>query len=330
MPEVRLEWDAATDYLNQAQNIVVIGHVRPDGDAIGSMLGLGLMLMTKGKSVTMAVDEGVPEYLTFIPGSEHILPALPEAFTTDLVISVDSSDPDRLGECGQRALGLQKPVIVIDHHATNIYFGNAHIVHSDYVSTTEALLHWFDHLGWTPSLEAATALMTGYITDTIAFKVGPVTGTTFGQVQRLLDWGVDMKRIIQKTMNSRPTGTLKLEGRILSRVELAERVIWTYLTQADLEELQVEDGTYLEIASGILRDDGADIAAQFTETVDGDVRVSFRAVPGFDVGSVALSLGGGGHTLASGCTLQKLALQDAIAKVIPLLQAEAKRGVAVY
>lgn len=326
---VRLDWEAATQFVTQAHQILVIGHIRPDGDDIGSLAGLGLALREAGKQVTMAVDDGVPAFLKFIPGAPEILPTLANP-SADVVIFVDSSDAERTGQCGQVAMALGKPIIVVDHHATNTFFGDAHLVRSGYVSATEAVLEWLDYMRFPISQTVATALLTGVITDTMAFRVGPVSAQTFDVTKRLMEHGADYKYVIEKTMNRRTSGTIPLEGQVLARTILEEGAIWTVVYRRDFEETGAPEDTHLDLSSNLIKDESAYVSAQFTETREGDVRVSFRSKPGFDVGTLAFQLGGGGHTQASGCTLRETPIQAAVEKIIPLLKAEAQRGSPLY
>ena len=320
-----LEWDAATQLLNAATKIIIVTHERPDGDAMGSLIGLGHALREHGKDVTLAVDGGTPQGFRYLRGSENVLPRLqnPQA---DLVISVDASDAVRPGKVGEIAFNLGKPIIVIDHHATNTLFGAAHIVDSDFVSTTEAVLRWLDHMGWQPSLASAEALMTGLITDTISFQVGPVTADTFDLAKRLMACGVDLRKIVEYTMRRTPSGMLQFMGKGLMSAKLEDHVIWTVLTQADFAQFGFLEDEKPELSSEMMADEEAYISALFTEVSNGDVRLSLRSKPGFDVGTVAFALGGGGHVQAAGCTLKQTSVADAVAKVIPLLKEAAKQG----
>jgi phosphoesterase RecJ-like protein len=325
-----LEFDRAAELLQAAQTIIIVTHVRPDGDAIGSLCGLGLALREMGKRVTLAVDDGVNDYLSFVPGSETVQANLysPQA---DLVISCDASDLERTGEVGATAFGLAVPKLVIDHHATNTLFGDVHLVHSDYVSTTEAIYHLLRHLGRYPfSLPVATALMVGFMTDTISFRVGPVTSTTLQQVADLMEMGVNLRHVIERMLIRLEPGQLQLMGQGLAHAEVQGHVIWASLRLEDLRAFGLGTGEKPELSTELLRDKRAYIACFFLETEEGDIRLSFRAKPGFDVGSIAFGLGGGGHTLAAGATIRQSSIEAAIAQVIPLLQAEAQRGKPLY
>ena len=325
----RLDWEAASHLLHAAQRIIIVTHISPDGDAIGSLVGLGLALQQHGKSVTLAVDDGVPPRFRFMPATENVLGQLdnPQA---DLVISADASSFDRLGKCGVSAFALGTPTIVIDHHPTNTFFGTAHIVHSGFVSTSEAILEWFDVLGWDFSEDIANALMVGLITDTQAFRVGNVSDETFRKAAHLMNKGVDLRGIIERTLTRMTTGQLPIIGRAFAKSQLDAHVIWTGLKLLDYEETGMSVKQSLDIATDLLRDEDAFIAAYFHETEEGSIRVSMHCVPGFNVGDIAFSLCGGGHYLAAGCTLPNISLEDAFAKLLPLLKAEAARGKPLY
>lgn len=331
MPEplIKLEFEAASDLLRRAQRIIVVTHVRPDGDAIGSLCGLGLALMEMGKQVTLAVDGGINDYLSFVPGSEFVLAALPHP-QADLVICVDASDFARTGEVGRVAFALDVPKIVIDHHATNGFYGDVHLVHSDFVSTTEAVLHWLDHLGWEISQVVATALLTGFVTDTISFRVGPVTPTTLRQAARLMEHGADLRQISERMLVRVEPGQLQLMGRGLANLKMEDHVIWTYLRLSDFEELGLSTADKPELSTELLRDAEAYIACFLLETEEGDVRLSFRSVPPFDVGRIAAQFGGGGHAQAAGATLEKTSVEQAVEQIVPLLKAEAQRTQPLY
>lgn len=331
-PALQLDFEAAAQMIRAAQNIIIVTHVNPDGDAIGSMCGLGLALREMGKSVVMAVDGGIDDYLSYVPASETVLSALPPTSHADLVISCDASDLERTGEVGAFAFGLGLPSLVIDHHATNTLFGTAHILNSDFVSTTEAVLHLLDHLGHPISLEIAKALLIGFMTDTMGFRVGPVTPLTLAQVAQLLKAGadLDLREVLERMLVRVEPYHLQILGIALARLKLEEYVIWTHLTLEDMAQFGLSASNTPEVASELMRDSGAYIAAFFREIEDGTIRLSLRATPGFDIGSIAFELGGGGHTLAAGATLPDASIHAAIERVIPLLKAEAQRGQAIY
>lgn len=325
----RLEFERADELVNAAEKIIIITHARPDGDAIGSLVGMGLALQAQGKQVIMGVDDGVGADFHFIKGTQDVLPE-PDGQTADLIISVDASSADRTGVWGQYALNLGKPIVVLDHHPTNTFFGDAHIVKSHYVSATEAVLAWLDHLGWQLNAEVAHALLLGLVTDTMCFRVGYVSQQTFKVAQRLMAFNLDLREIVERTLVQVPSSHLRALGRGLENAKLEDHVIWTSLTYQEQEELGLLEDRKPELSNELLRDKNAYIAVFFTETEEGDIRLSLRSIPGFDVASVALSFGGGGHTQAAGCTIEGATLQEAMDRAIPLLKAEAQRGMPNY
>lgn len=323
------DFAAAATQIRTAQKIIVVTHQNPDGDAIGSLLSLGGALREMGKTVVLAVDDGTPKTFGFLTGAETIYAAL-NGVHADLVISADSSSLDRTGAVGAVAFGGAAQSLVLDHHTTNTYFGTVNLVDPDYVSTTEAVLYLLDALDCPLSLPVAQAIMTGLITDTLAFRVGPVSARTFQVAQRLIDAGVDMREIIERTLVKMQSGQLQLMGRGLARAQLAGHVMWTWLGVQDFAEMGLTLHSRPELATEMLKDENAYIAAFFMETESGDVRLSMRATPGFAVDEIAFSFGGGGHRLAAGCTLAGMTLPQAMEKVVPLLQAEAQRGKPLY
>jgi len=329
-PVVQLDWDAAIEHLNAAQTIAMVTHVSPDGDAFGSMCGLGLALREQGKTVHLHVDAGTTEYLSYVPGSDTIHSEV-KITDADLVISLDASDLPRIGETGAALFAIDAPKLVIDHHATNLLFGDVHILDSDFVSTTEAVYHLLKKLEWDFSSDVAKALMVGFVTDTISFRVGPVTATTFEQVADLLRLGdLDLREIVERMLLRVQSGQLQLMGVGYSRLKIENHVAYTWLEQADFIATGVSESDKPELASDILRDENAYVACFLRMTAEGEVKISLRSVPGFDVGSVAYSVGGGGHTQAAGATLGAMSIEDAIAKMLPLLLEAVQTGSPLY
>jgi phosphoesterase RecJ-like protein len=325
----RLDWDAAVHLLNSATNIALVTHVRPDGDAIGSLVGLGGALKERGRTVHLLVDGGKPTSFGFIPGVDAITGALPDA-PLDLVIALDGSDLQILGEAGAAAFALGVPTLVIDHHATNDLFGSVHVVSSDYVSTTHVIQHLLKRLGWEISQPVAKALMLGIVTDTQCFRVGSITIDTFSDVQQLMARGVDLRSIVERTVMSIPHGQLQVIGRVIARATLKNHVIWSSLGLKEIEELGRESVRNAHMSDQLLQDEEAYISAFFQETDEGSVRVSMRAVPGFNVGALADSLGGGGHALAGGATIHGMSLNEAVALVVGRLMEIVERGAPTY
>ncbi|MEO0562304.1 MAG: bifunctional oligoribonuclease/PAP phosphatase NrnA, partial [Chloroflexota bacterium] len=299
-------------------------HVNPDGDAIGSMMALTNALRERGKHVDAAVDDGVPSYLSYIDGSDTIYPKLTSE-KWDLMISVDSSDEERTGTVGAYGREHVTQVINLDHHVTNTFFGDAHLVKVDAVSATEVVYLWLKHMEVELTKSVATPLLTGLVTDTMGFRTSNVLPETFGIAQDLMHAGASITEVTARTLDSKPYHAIRLWSQVLQSVSLDGQVISVNITQSDLKTVGLKDISDSGLVGLLNQVNEAMIAVIFMELEDGKVKLSLRSKRGYDVGSVAMGLGGGGHTQASGATIDG-SLDAARERVLPLLQAAAEDG----
>lgn len=319
-----MDWTKANSLVAGAGSVLVLTHVGPDGDAIGSMLGLAHALESVGKSVITAVDGGVPGDLAFLPGSDSVRPTL-DGLTVDLVVAVDCGDESRMGEVGQVALKSSAPLINLDHHRTNTMFGAANLVDLATVAASEGVLDWLDRLGIALDSATASCLLTGLVTDTLCFRTDNVSSETLGKAQRLMAHGAPLAEIVQRTVSRKSYGGLRLWSLVLPTVHLEEHVIWAVITQAMFQEVGYTGWDDAGLVSTLAQTEEAYISAVFKEKPDGGIEIGFRAVPGFDTANVAVELGGGGHKLASGATVYE-SLDTLVPRVIEMLKAEVRRG----
>ncbi|HML22838.1 MAG TPA: bifunctional oligoribonuclease/PAP phosphatase NrnA [Aggregatilinea sp.] len=318
---MKLEWEAAAELVGEADRILVVTHIDPDGDAIGSMMGLTHALRGVGKTVIPAVDGGVPDDLRFLPGTEGVLPAL-DAPDVDLVIVTDCSDVPRTGQSGQVALSLGVPVINLDHHVTNLQFGQINLVDAATVAASEGVLDWMDAVGIAITDDSAFCLLTGLVTDTLCFRTDNVKADTLGKAQRLMQQGAPLSEIVQRTVNRRTAAGMRLWQVAMPGIHLEDHVIWTVITRDLYAQADYPGHDDAGLVGTLIQVDGAYISAVFKEKENGAIEMGFRAVPGFDTSQIALSLGGGGHKLASGATVAE-PLETLVPRVIALLKAEA-------
>jgi phosphoesterase RecJ-like protein len=319
-----MDWEKANSLVADAGTILVLTHVGPDGDAIGSMLGLAHALRRQGKTVITAVDGGVPGDLAFIPGSESVHASLNGA-PVDLTIAVDCGDETRMGEVGQVALKSSAPLINLDHHGTNTLFGTANLVDLNTVAAAEGVLDWLDRLGFDLDQTTAHCLLTGIITDTLCFRTDNVTGETLGKAQRLMVHGAPLAEIVYRTVSRKSYAALRLWARVMPSVRLEDHVIWAVITQVMFKDVDYPGWDDAGLVGTLAKTEEAYISAVFKEKPDGGIEIGFRAVPGFDTASVAVLLGGGGHKLASGATVHE-SLDTLVPRVIEMLKAEVRRG----
>jgi len=319
-----MDWSKATRLVADAQTVLVLTHVGPDGDAIGTMTGLTHALRALGKDVRMAVDGGVPRKLAFLPGADEVHAALDEV-AVDLVIAVDCGDESRMGAVGQAARRSGAPLINLDHHRTNTLFGDANLVDLDTVAAAEGVLDWLDYMDVTLNHTAAYCLLTGIVTDSLCFRTDNVTAGTLGKAQRLMGYGVSLSEIVQQTVNRSTYAALRLWSQVMPTVRLDEHVIWAVIRQEMFRQADYPGHDDAGLVSTLVQTDEAYIAAVFKEKPDGAVEIGFRSVPGFDTSEVAVALGGGGHPLASGATVEE-PLAVLVPRVIEMLKKAIRNG----
>ena len=312
-----------------ATNIVAFCHVNPDGDAIGSLLGLGHVLDalpagTGPRRVTLACQDPAPELLRFMPGARpeggRIVNVLPEDLQPDLVISLDASDPARLGKIFAGLAFTSTPLLVIDHHITNLHFGHVNYVAPEVASTSQLVVALADALGVGLPPAAALPLLVGLVTDTLGFRTSNVTAAEMACAVRLMEAGANLADVAQRTLATRPLKFTRLWGMAFTNARLDGYVLWAEVTRAMRAAAGITSDDDGGLVSQLINTAEARVAVVFNELADGEIEVDFRSRPGYDVAAVALSLGGGGHPQAAGCKLTGN-LAEAEARVLPLVQA---------
>lgn len=320
------QWQEAADAIQAANSVLVVAHVSPDGDAIGSLLGLTESLKRMGKTVTGALDDGVPDYLSFIPCADTIVTDVSDA-EFDLLISTDSSDMERSGNVGAYGFAHSKSVLNIDHHVTNTGFGDIHLVVPAAVSATEIVFDLLSYMRHDISEDAAYALLVGLVTDTLGFRINSVTARTLEIAQALMQKNIPLSKIMTRTLNSRAYAEVKIWKAAFSTVELHDGLISATITLDDVRQAGLDKMTDGGLVSHLVNVNEAYVSVVFKEQPENQVEVSFRSKVGFDVGTLAYELGGGGHTQASGCTLDGT-LEQVRERVLPLAQQVVQVGVA--
>ncbi len=295
------EMDAAVGLIRAAKRIYLLTHIEPDGDAVGSLLGLSWALQQLGKEVVLGCNDSVPPPFQFLPGSSSVSDK--KAADLDLVIALDASDPPRLGKLFDPTRFGDAPILVIDHHVTNTRFGHVNIVDPAVASTAEMVLGLVDRLSIQLTVDIATCLLTGILTDTRNFRTSNTTSGTLQAAARLVDAGGRMTEINRQVFESKPVTALKVLGRALADLHVDGRIVWTQVTLATLAEIGGNAGNGGGVVNVLSGTRDADVAVVFREQPDGKVEVGIRSVPGIDISGVAVSLGGGGHPQAAGCVL---------------------------
>jgi len=296
--------------LNKANRILIVSHVRPDGDAVGSMLGLGLALQEAGKVVQMVLEDGVPAGESRLPGSEQV--RLKPEGEFDLTIVVDCSELARVGEALN---GYGLPDWNIDHHITNLYFGRLNLVQPEAASTAEMVAEMIPAWGLSLSPRAVSALLAGILTDTLGFRTSNVTPKTLRVAASLVEAGGNLYELYHDSLQQLSYQAARYWGLGLSKIQREGRMVWTTLTLADRRAAEYsgrDDADLINVVSAI---DETDVSLVFVEQNHSHVKVSWRSQPGFDVSQIALNFGGGGHKAAAGADVDGI-LEEVLEKVL--------------
>jgi phosphoesterase RecJ-like protein len=322
----------AAEAIRAAKTIVMACHVNPDGDALGSMLGLTLALTPLGKSLTPLSQDGVPEIYRFLPGADLVQTDTPIP-DFDLAIVLDSGDLSRVGSRVQPLIARARQVIDIDHHVAAGAFGDIRVLDSQAASTSEIVYALVQAMGLSISPEIATCLFTGVITDTGSFRFQNVTPNTFRVAADLLEAGAPPAHVSENVFDNRTFAATRLLGHALSSLAetLDGRLIWAHITAQDFTALGATDEDTEGVVNYVRGVRGADAGVLFREMapVNGElpkIRVSLRSRETVNVAEIAQRFGGGGHRMAAGCTLT-LPLSEAEQTVISALQAALSAGI---
>jgi bifunctional oligoribonuclease and PAP phosphatase NrnA len=282
----------------RAQNVLVVSHIRPDGDAVGSLLGLGQSLMAAGKQVQMVLADGVPSSFRHLPGA-NLVKRRVNGTPVDLAVVLDCSDLARTGG----VLGSRMPDLNIDHHITNLNFARINFVQPEAQATSGILAENLEKWGLTVSEGVAKALLTGLVSDTIGFRTSNVTSNTLRLAAWLMDRGANLAELYNRAIVRRSFEAAHYWGQGLIKLTREGRLTWTSLTLADRAAAGYTGNDDADLVNVISAIDESDVSMIFIEQPDHRVKVSWRAQPGFDVSQIALSFGGGGHPAASGADI---------------------------
>lgn len=306
--------DEAVAALAEAPELAVACHIGPDGDAIGSGIGLALAARRTGRSSVFSFGEpfSLSDSYDYLDRSVLVPPAeFPKA--PDLLVTVDAASLDRLGSLRPVAEAAHR-VVVLDHHISNPGFGHVNVVDPTAAATAELVYRLLQRLGWPIDGEVATALLTGLVTDTGRFQYSNTTPDTLRVAADLVAAGARPDVIGQHMYERVPFGYLKVQADVLQRSVLSGPLVWSVLYLADLDRhgIGMEDTDPLIDALRIAKE--AEVAALIKELAAGGFKVSLRSRGSVDVGRIAQSHGGGGHHNAAGFTLAGT-LEEVVAAV---------------
>jgi len=292
--------------IHERQNFVITGHSNPDGDSIGSCFAMALALTKLGKTAKVVLENYAKKY-EIIPGREHLNSGKLENLDVDVLICMDCADIERLGDF-KVLFARAKTTVCIDHHETNIGFADYNFILPEASSTAEMVFVLIEKLTFI-DFEIASAIYAGIVSDTGGFRYHASAKSTLEIAGRLMEIGIDFTEIYSELLHKHSFAGMKILSRALDVAQQTPdgRIIYTYVTRKMMKETGAKSIDLDGIVEYLMTTRGADVAVFMyernpTQTVN-EVKASFRS-RGVHVGRVAHCLGGGGHRLAAGCTLQ--------------------------
>ena len=286
------------ELLKAAKKLVIVSHVSPDGDTLGSSLALMHELRMLGKDVIMNVDDDISTVYSFLPGiDEYRRFATEEHVDADLLVIIDASSADRAGNAMEV---VKSPAVLnIDHHKTNTRFADYLYLDSDAAATAEIIYSLLLEMDIKITRDIATCIYEGIYTDTGSFKYSNTTSNTLKTAADLLNYGVNPS-LISDNMELKSRSQVEMLRKVLETLTFLKDGKIAYIEiPLELYDHNVETDAFISYPRYV---EGVEIALLFKQVEENLTRVSFRSKD-IDVAKIALSFGGGGHKKAAGCSV---------------------------
>ena len=306
--------------LKSARNILLTCHIQPDGDAIGSLLGLGYALRQMNNKVTLFSADPVPARFRFLTGTDFIVSGELPVDEFDCVVTLDCSDEHRIEPIWEKV--QHQMLINIDHHPTNNHFGQMNYVEPEAAATGEIVFALLEKLNLPVDSVVASALYVAISTDTGSFKYENTKAKTHRVVAKLLDAGAQPRDITPQIFDLRSRGAVCILREALNTLQFSDsgNIAWMAITEQEMLRCGATDEDLDGIVNYAKNIQGVDAGLLFREKTNQTVKVGFRSHD-MDVGKIAQKLGGGGHARAAGCSLS-MKLSVAVEKVLATIREE--------
>lgn len=322
--------ESILELIREKNNIVLVTHINPDGDALGSLIGLADTLEAMGKKVFRYLEEPVAYLYQFLPDTDQMMIDISalqdfvrQAGDDILCISLDCGDRKRLGKNADELMAV-RPFMVIDHHKNNNGFGDVAWIDSDRSSTGEMIFDLVEALDQEIAETAAVALFAAIVTDTGSFRYESTTAHTFNVARKLVDLGVRPDQVSGHLYDNYTAGRLQLLQKVLATLEIHGNgqiaIIKVTTDMLDSTGCSLEDTeNFINLPRSITT---VKVAVFIKETGGDRVSVSLRAKNTCDVAEVASRFGGGGHRNAAGFRTSKTTLEEVRDRVLSALLEE--------
>lgn len=306
----------AVRFLRTYDDILLIAHVSPDGDTLGSSFALYGALLELGKHAQVVCEDPVPAIYRFLPFSEQLVPP-EQARPAEAVVCVDCADIGRAGRC-EPIFRAAKATLNIDHHGTNDRYAASNYVQK-VGATGELIYNVISYMKIPLNKNIASCLYAAITTDTGNFSYSNTTPDTMRIAADLLDTGIDLPFLNRSLFRTVPFHKLKLHALAVSKAQLYEygRISISTITLADIASCGATNEDTEGIIDSIRDIDSVEVAALLREGEDGLIRVSLRGKTCADVSKIAVQFGGGGHKLAAGCTMNP-PIEEAAEQILAL------------
>jgi len=305
--------DQIVKQIEKARHLLLVSHADPDGDAVGSLLALGLALGKLGKKTTMYNASPIPAVYRFLPSVQRIVRHIKKANTYDVALILDCGHLTRIGNAGKTVAKI--PMIInIDHHITNNGFGDIQLIDPLACSTAEIVYRLIKALDVTPDKAIATSIYTGILTDTGSFRFSSTNQAAFAISKEMTERGVEPHAVAQHVYGTYSLGRIKLLNLALDSIEISDNGKLSVMTVTDamLEETRTQAEDVDGLINYARRIEDVKVAALIQEQKNGKTdsngqcryHVSLRSDGSVDVAAIAGSFGGGGHASAAGFQIE--------------------------
>ena len=317
----RVTIEALADWLRKRDDIVLLGHIAPDGDAAGSCLSLWHALRAMGKRAVVCLPEGVPLLYAGLPGAEAVVPTgAPLPFEPKAALAVDVSEEPRMGEAGVALFHRCEERAALDHHKTNPGFGQLYVLDGDAAAAGELMVDLIDALGVKLDAAMAECLFVAISTDCGQFSYSNTRPQTFRAAARCAEAGIGIDRITERLYRTRTRGRTRLLGLALSGLEISPdgELAWSRVTLDMLRRAGAQHEDKEGIVNYLQEMEGVRVAVLAEEKGPNETKFSLRSKAPINVAAdIAAPLGGGGHDRAAGINMAE-PLEPALARVLAL------------
>ena len=313
-----MDYSKLNDIIKSSKNILIISHVNPDGDTLGSMCGVYSAILEnyKKKCDMMAVSK-VPEVYSYMPNLSKVrnIEEFDKSREYDLVVNVDVAAIDRICD-GKTLFDKAKFTVNIDHHKTNIAYGNLNFINPEASSTGEVLFGCFEKMGWKINLDTAVCLYTALLTDTGSFRFDNTKPSTFETAGKLVEIGVNPSDIYKKVYESDSKTLVMFQAHCVSKAKFLDddKIAYTTVYKKDMELFSAGDDCMEGLTEKLRSIVTTRVAFVAKEMKSGGTKISMRSKFA-DVAQICEVFNGGGHKYAAGCTI-KAPVEEAVKKVL--------------